>query len=207
MRLKHIDSPDLETATRKIGLDLSLLEKAAEGDLQAVKVIGELGRRGRLATELSPQLAQNYSQAITGIVEYNRALATIYSSAGKGAIALEKGILDTSLNADKLRNQRKELHTDNKIALAAEKARHSFAVSLSQTKGYVDAQIVQVDRQAQIAEVHSRPQIKQVQADQDLQRKLVNNYLEKGEDFAPIDELTPRKKYRTLTRIKTALGF
>ena len=59
MRLKHIDSPDLETATRKIGLDLSLLEKAAEGDLQAVKVIGELGRRGRLATDcqLSPPIS------------------------------------------------------------------------------------------------------------------------------------------------------
>jgi hypothetical protein len=177
------------------------------GDLEAVKQIGELGRQGKLAAQLAPKLSEQYVNAIEGIVEYNRAIAEIYTAAGKGAISIEKGITQTDLESDKLQNGRKELRKNHQLARQAEKMRHQFQLNLAEARGYIEAQIVDIDRKATIQEIQSRPQLKQIQFDQDLEAKLREGYLKEGDRFAPIDSLIPRKNYGLINKVKSALGF
>jgi len=204
---KHKDNKDLALAVERVGLDLTRFEAAVTGDLEAVKQIGELGRQGKLAAQLAPKLSEQYVNAIEGIVEYNRAIAEIYTAAGKGAISIEKGITQTDLESDKLQNGRKELRKNHQLARQAEKMRHQFQLNLAEARGYIEAQIVDIDRKATIQEIQSRPQLKQIQFDQDLEAKLREGYLKEGDRFAPIDSLIPRKNYGLINKVKSALGF
>ena len=78
-----------------------------------------------------------------------------------------------------------------------------------EVKGYMDAFLVDVDRQTAVLEQSNRPEFKQREADKQYQGKVVNEYLDNGND-ARLD-LIPQRNYRgirgKLQEFMGALGF
>jgi hypothetical protein len=78
-----------------------------------------------------------------------------------------------------------------------------------EVKGYMDAFLIDVDRQTAVIEQSNRPELKQREADKQYQGKVVNEYLDNGND-ARLD-LIPQKNYRgirgKLQEFMGALGF
>jgi hypothetical protein len=198
------------TLDRKFGVSLADFDKAINGDIQAAQKIGELARQGRLSQELAPKLAQAYLEIINGSEAYNRATADILLQAGKSAIAIDKAGSQVMLGQQKFIHQRQELAQEFVLGKNTENSRHAYQMNFTQIKGYVDAHLVEVDRQSAILEQSNRPEIKQIAADEQYQTKAMNEALNKGETARY--DLIPEKNYRTgimgkIQEIRSALGF
>ena len=91
----------------------------------------------------------------------------------------------------------------------AETTRHTYQMNYQEVKGYMDAFLVDVDRQTAVLEQSNRPEFKQREADKQYQGKVVNEYLDNGND-ARLD-LIPQKNYRgirgKIQEFMGALGF
>jgi hypothetical protein len=197
------------TLDRKFGVTLSDFDEAINGDIAAAQKIGELARQGRLSQELAPKLAQAYLEIINGSEAYNRATADILLQAGKSAIAIDKAGSQVMLGQQKYVHSRQELAQEFVIGKNTENSRHAYQMNFTQIKGYVDAHLVEVDRQSAILEQSNRPEIKQIAADEQYQTKAMNEALNKGETARY--DLIPQKEYRGIKgKIKEfmgALGF
>ena len=198
-----------QTLDRKFGVSLADFDRAINGDVSAAQKIGELARQGRLSQELAPRLAQAYIEIINGSEAYNRATADILLQAGKSAIAIDKAGSQVMLGQQKFVHSRQELAQEFVIGKNSENSRHKYQMSFTQIRGYIDAHLVEVDRQSAILEQSNRPEIKQVVADEQYQQRTMNEALSKGEN-ARID-LIPEKNYLGIKgkfkEFMGALGF
>jgi hypothetical protein len=199
-----------QTLDRKFGVSLADFDKAINGDIQAAQKIGELARQGRLSQELAPKLAQAYIEIIGGSEVYNKATADILLQAGKSAIAIDKSASQVMLSQQKYIHQRQELSQEFVIGKNSENSRHAYQMNFTQIKGYVDAHLVEVDRQSAILEQSNRPEIKQISANEQYQQRTMNEALNKGETARY--DLIPEKQYAggfkaKLMEFKAALGF
>ena len=215
MRIKNHITPKGKALnsqlSAKFGITLSDFEKACTGDLATIQRVGELSRQAGFMKEYAPKLKDAYLTIIEGSTTYNLALADILKAAGSASLQIDKAANSTALANHKYIHQKIEIGrqylTDKKV----ENERHSYQLNISQIKGYVDAFLIDVDRNNALLEQENRPEIKQVQEDKAYQDKLINEYLDSG-DRARTD-LIPKKRYHTpgfkekFTQFKAALGF
>ena len=193
---------------QKFGVSMQEMDAVIHGDLATAKKIGELARQAELYKEYAPKLADAYISIIQGTEAYAQAQADVLQAAGKSAIAIDKNDGNTRLAGDKYAHERRELALDYSTKKTAETERHKYQMNMNQIRGYIDAHLVAVDRQTALIEQSYRPEIKQIQADEQRERKILNEYLDNGNN-ARID-LIPEKQYRSQSigeRIKSALGF
>ncbi|MFM5960037.1 MAG: hypothetical protein ACKOQ2_23245, partial [Dolichospermum sp.] len=178
----------------KFGVTLSDFEKACLGDLATIQKIGELSRQASFMTEYAPKLKDAYLQIIEGSAIYNLALADILKAAGSASLQIDKAANSTALADRKYVHSKIEIGRQYLADKQAENARHEYQLNYQQIKGYIDAFLVDVDRNNAILEQSNRPELKQREADKQYQGKVVNEYLDNGSD-ARID-LIPQKEYR-----------
>ncbi|GBE95702.1 hypothetical protein [Nostoc cycadae] len=194
----------------KFGVTLADFDAAMNGNIQVAQKIGELAKQGRLSSELAPRLAQAYIEIISGSEAYNKATADILLQAGRSAIAIDKSVSQVMIANSRYGHERKELASEFYNAKLAEDNRHIYQMNLSQVRGYLDAHLIEVDRNTAMTEQFNRPEIKQIAADEQLQQRQLNEALAKG-DQARYD-LIPEKKYGAgikakILEFKAALGF
>lgn len=193
----------------KFGLSLHEFEKACLGDINSIQKIGELSRQANFMKEYAPRLKDAYLQIIEGSTTYNLALADILKAAGSASLQIDKAAASTTLADVKYQHSRIELAKQVLIDKKSENDRHNYQLNMTQIKGYMDAFLVDVDRQSAILEQSNRPEIKQVQEDKSYESKVINEFLEEG-DRARID-LIPNKNYRGIKgkfrEFMSALGF
>jgi hypothetical protein len=193
----------------KFGISLHEFEKACLGDLTSIQRIGELSRQAKFMSEYAPRLKDAYVEIIQGTTTYNLALADILKAAGSASLQIDKAAASTTLADQKFVHGRLELAKQVLMDKKSENDRHQYQLNYSQIKGYMDAFLVDVDRQSAILEQSNRPEIKQVQEDKAYESKLINEYLDEGDRARP--DLIPNRKYRGIKgkfeQIKTALGF
>ena len=213
MRIKNHITPRGKTLNNqlvnKFGLSLHEFEKACLGDISSIQKIGELSRQAKFMSEYAPKLKDAYIQIIEGSTTYNLALADILKAAGSASLQIDKASASTTLADVKYQHGRLELAKQVLIDRKTENDRHSYQLNITQIKGYMDAFLVDVDRQSAILEQSNRPEIKQVQEDKNYESKVMNEYLEEG-DRARID-LIPNRNYRGIKgkfqQFMAALGF
>ncbi|WP_445631162.1 hypothetical protein [Nostoc sp. DSM 114167] len=199
----------------KFGVTLDDFTSAMMGDVVKVQKIGELARQGRLSAEFAPKLAQAYQEIINGSTAYNKAISEVLVNAGKSAIEIDKAVINATLANTQYGHKRSELAAELVNARNAENQRHNYQMNYTQIKGYIDAYLVGVEQRTTILEQSNRPQLKQIDADEAYQTKVINHVLADG-DNSRVD-LIPQKNYQPRTikqflfdkfsAVQSALGF
>ena len=193
----------------KFGITLNDFEKACMGDLTSIQRIGELNKQAAFMKEYAPKLKDAYLQIIEGSTTYNLALADILKAAGSASLQIDKAANSTALADRKYVHGKIEIGRQYLQDKKAENTRHEYQLNYQQIKGYLDAYLVNVDRQSAILEQSNRPEIKQIEADKQYQSRMINEYLDNGNN-ARID-LIPQKNYLGIRgkfkEFMSALGF
>lgn len=208
----------------KFGLDLGDLDKALQGDKQALEAIGEAARQGKQIQELMPLLEEAYSNLIKGTETYNKGVANILKQGASSAINIDKATSQASLANTKYGNQRKELKAEYIGAARAELQRHNYAINYIQLKSYIDLYMSGVDGDARLIEQTNRPEIRQIEEDKHFELNAAKHLIQNGSDarldllpareYVPSDSSpnTPRVEQskgimQSLGKIVSALGF
>lgn len=193
----------------KFGITLKDFESACLGDIAAVRKIGQLNKEAAFMKQYAPKLKEAYLQIIEGTATYNLALSDILKAAGSAALQIDKAANSAALADRKYVNGKIEIGRQYLADKKAENARHEYQLNYQEIKGYMDAFLVDVERQSAFVEQGKRPEIKQIDADKQYQDRLINEYLDKGDQSRP--ELLPKKDYLGVKgKIKEmfrALGF
>lgn len=193
----------------KFGISLDDFEKAVMGDLIAVQRIGELHRQAEFMNKYAPRLKEQYLEIIQGTETYNLALSEILQAAGKSTLAIDKAANATAIADKKFVHGKIELSAQYLIDKKLENDRHKYQINHQEVQGYMDAFLVDVEREAATIEQNNRPEWKQIEADKKYQEKVIDEYLDNG-DNARID-LIPQKNYRGIVgkiqKLLGALGF
>ena len=213
MRIKNHVTPKGKALnsqlSSKFGITLADFEKACMGDLTSIQRIGELNKQATFMTEYAPKLKDAYLTIIEGTETYNLALADILKASGAASLRITKAMDQTALADRKYVNGRVEQARQYLTDKQAESTRHSYQMNYQEGKGYMDAFLVDVDRQTAVLEQSNRPGFKQREADKQYQGKVVNEYLDNGND-ARLD-LIPQKNYTGIKgrfqEFLGALGF
>ncbi|MFM6551961.1 MAG: hypothetical protein ACKPHV_20200 [Microcystis panniformis] len=193
----------------KFGITLSDFEKACLGDLATIQKIGELSRQAGFMKEYAPKLKDAYLQIIEGSTTYNLALADILKAAGSASLQIDKAANSTALADRKYVHGKVELSQQYLLDKKAENERHTYQLNYSQIRGYMNAFLVDIDRNTAILEQENRPEIQQIAADKTYQDKLINEYLDNGDNARP--DLIPQKNYTGIKskfkQFMSSLGF
>jgi hypothetical protein len=213
MRIKNHVTPKGKALnsqlSAKFGITLTDFEKAVMGDLIAVQRIGELHRQAEFMNKYAPRLKEQYLEIIEGTETYNLALADILQAAGKSTLAIDKAANATAIADRKFVHGKIELSAQYLIDKKLENDRHKYQLNYQEVKGYMDAFLVGVDRDVAVLEQNNRPEWKQIEADKKYQEKVIDEYLDNGND-ARVD-LIPQKNYRgikgKIQQLLGALGF
>ncbi|MBD6619709.1 hypothetical protein FNW02_28800 [Komarekiella sp. 'clone 1'] len=196
---------------QKFGVTLDDFTAAMQGDVTSAQKIGELARQGRLSAELAPQLAAAYHEIINGTTAQNKAFSEVLVNAGKSAIEIDKAVMNATLANTQYAHRRSELASEFINARNAENQRHNYQMNYQQIKGYIDVYLAGIDNKTSLLEQSYRPELKQIQSDEQYQTKVLNHVLDKG-DNSRVD-LIPEKQYltngikETFLKVKSALGF
>ncbi|MFM7405623.1 MAG: hypothetical protein ACKO3K_02855 [Cuspidothrix sp.] len=195
--------------SNKFGITLADFEKACMGDLNSIQRIGELNRQATFMKEYAPKLKDAYLTIIEGTETYNLALADILKASGTASLRIAKAMDQTALADRKYINGRLEQARQYLTDKQAENTRHNYQMNYQEVKGYMDAFLVDIDRNSAVLEQSNRPELKQREADKQYQGKVVNEYLNNGNN-ARVD-LIPQKNYMGIKgkfkEFKEALGF
>jgi hypothetical protein len=192
---------DIKKATaKKFGINNSLIIRAVNGDEQALKEIGDLGRTGeRLATAM-PLIRENLKAYIEGITEYNVALADVYKSGGKGAIAIDKAGGEVALENTRYNNLIEEYKSSLFAKLESENQRHDDAMDVIELQAWVDTQMATVNAKASLESISNKPFLAQMKSNEDFENKKIKHLLENGSDSDL--SLIPRKEFSTNPLVK-----
>lgn len=199
----------------KFGVTLEDFTHAMMGDVTKAKKIGELARQGRLSAEFAPKIAQAFQEIINGSTAYNKAISEVLVNAGKSGIEIDKAVINATLANTQYGHKRTELAAELVNARNAENKRHSYQMNYQEIKGYIDAYLVGVDQNTAILDQSRRPELKQIDADEAYQAKVINHVLADG-DNSRVD-LISQKNYQPrsikqflfdkFTAVQNALGF
>lgn len=193
----------------KFGITLNDFEAACMGSLSHIQKIGELNRQAGFMKEYAPKLKDAYLQIIEGSTTYNLALADILKAAGSASLQIDKAANSTALADRKYVHGKIEIGRQYLTDKQAENTRHEYQLNYQQIKGYMDAFLVDVDRQTAVLEQSNRPEFKQIDANKQYQGRVINEYLDNGND-ARVD-LIPQKNYTGVKgkfkEFMSALGF
>jgi hypothetical protein len=185
---------------KKFGINNSLIIRAVNGDDEALKEIGDLGKTGQRLAMAMPTIRENLKAYIEGITEYNTALADVYKTGGKGAIAIDKAASDVTLENSRYNNLIEEYKTGLFAKLESETQRHDDAMDVIELQAWVDTQMATVNAQANLESISNKPFLAQMKSDADYENKKIKHLLENGSDSDL--SLIPKKHYSTNPLVK-----
>ncbi|NJL77693.1 MAG: hypothetical protein HC836_10345 [Richelia sp. RM2_1_2] len=185
---------------KKFGINNSLIIRAVNGDNKALKQIGDLGKTGERLAMAMPSIRENLKAYIEGITEYNTALADVYKTGGKGAIAIDKALSDVTLENTRYGNLIEEYKTSLFAKLESENQRHEDSLNVIELQAWVDAQMATVNAKANLEAISNKPFLAQMKADADYENKMILHLLENGSDSDL--SLIPKKHYSTNPLVK-----
>jgi hypothetical protein len=192
---------DIAKATqKKFGITKSLIVKAAMGDEESLRQIGDMGKTGERLQMAMPIIRENLKDYIEGTKEYNIALADIYRTGGKAASAIDKVASDVTLDNTRYVNQIEEYKQQLFANLEKESQRHSDAIDIIELQAWIDSQMVEVDMQAKFETISNKPLLAQMKADDEYEDKKIQHILENGSESDL--RLIPRKQFSTNPVIK-----
>jgi hypothetical protein len=192
---------EIKKATaKKFGINNSLIIRAVNGDEKALKEIGDMGRTGERLAMAMPTIRENLKAYIEGTTEYNTALADIYKSGGKGALAIDKAASDVTLENSHYNNLISEYKASLFTKLEAENQRHDDALDVIELQAWIDTQMATVNAKASLESISNKPFLAQMKADRDYEDKKIKHLLENGSDSDL--SLIPKKHYSTNPVIK-----
>lgn len=180
---------------KKFGVTNQLIIKAAMGDEKSLTQIADMGKAGERLQLALPTIKEHLKNYIQGNTQYNQTLAEIYKEGGKGALAIDKAASDLTLENTKFNNLMEEYKTKLFASLEAESIRHDDQMDLIELQAWVDAQMKDIDANAQFEEVTNKPLLAQLKANEDYENRKIKHILEYGsqKDLS----LLPRKQYVT----------
>ncbi|NJN13282.1 MAG: hypothetical protein HC815_37345 [Richelia sp. RM1_1_1] len=185
---------------KKFGINNRLIIRAVNGDEKALEQIGDMGKTGKRLALAMPTIRENLKAYIEGTTEYNTALADIYKSGAKGAIAIDKAGSDVTLENTRYENLMEEYKTKLFAQLESESQRHDDAIDVIQLQAWVDAQMATVNAKANLESISNKPFLAQMKADADYENKKIKHLLENGSDGDL--SLIPRKQFSTNPVVK-----
>ncbi|MEM7592401.1 MAG: hypothetical protein AAF383_12910 [Cyanobacteria bacterium P01_A01_bin.83] len=189
-----------KATAKKFGIKNSLIIRAVNGDDQAFKEIRDKGKLGERLVLSMPEIRENLKAYIEGTTEYNTALADIYKSGGKGAIAIDKAGSDVTLENTRYDNLIEEYQTKLFAQLEAENQRHDDSMDVIELQAWIDAQMAEVNAKANLESISNKPFLAQMKADADYENKKIKHLLENGSDSDL--SLIPRKHFSTNPIVK-----
>ena len=213
MRIKNHMTPKGKALnsqlSAKFGINLQMFEKACMGDLAAIQKIGELNRQAEFMKDYAPKLKDAYLTIIEGTETYNLALADILKASGTASLRITKAMDQTALADRKYVNGRVEQARQYLLDKQSENQRHNYQLNYQQIRGYMNAFLVDIDRNNAILEQENRPEMQQIAADKTYQDKLINDYLDNGDNARP--DLISQKNYTGIKgkfkQFLSSLGF
>ncbi|PAX60247.1 hypothetical protein [Brunnivagina elsteri] len=189
-----------KATTKKFGINNSLIMRAVDGDERALKEIGDMGKTGERLVTAMPLIRDNLKNYIEGITSYNTALAEVYKSGGKGAIAIDKAGGELALENTRYNNLIEEYKTSLFAKLESENQRHDDAMDVIELQAWVDTQMATVNAKASLESITNKPFLAQMKADEDYENKKIKHLLENGSDSDL--SLIPRKEFSTNPLVK-----
>lgn len=186
----------IKKATNKhFGINNSLLVSALKGNEKALKKISDMGAAGERMLMAMPAIKEHLKNYIEGTKEYNQALAEIYKSGGKGAVAIDKAGGDLSLEDLRYNNQTEENKTRLFAQIEKEYQRHDDAMDVIELQAWIDKHLATVEARANLEAISNRPFIAQKKSDKDYEDKKIEHLLEYGSNSDL--SLIPKKHYST----------
>jgi hypothetical protein len=187
---------NLRRATnQKFGISNQLIVKAAMGDEKSLTQIADMGKLGERLSLAMPTIKEHLKNYIQGTTEYNQALFEVYRDGGKGALAIDKTVADLTLENTKFNNLLDEYKEKLSLGLQAEHDRHIAQMGTIKLQAWVDAQMKEIDVQAQLEGISNKPYVAQLKANEDYENKKIQHILEYGSQKNL--SLIPRKEYVT----------
>ncbi|MBP5977224.1 hypothetical protein HW132_32005 [Brasilonema sp. CT11] len=190
----------VKASDKHFGINNSLIVRAVMGDEKALIQIGDMGKTGERLQLAMPAIRENLKNYIEGTKEYNTALADIYKTGSKGALAIDKAGSDLTLENTRYNNLTEEYKTKLFSDLEKEGQRHDDAMDIIELTAWVDSQMATVNAKAQMEGISNRPFIAQIQADADYENKKIQHLLENGSDGDL--SLIPKKHFSTNPVVK-----
>jgi hypothetical protein len=177
----------------KFGINNSLIIRAVNGDENALKEIGDMGKTGERLVTAMPLIRDNLKNYIEGITSYNTALAEVYKSGGKGAIAIDKAGGELALENTRYNNLIEEYKTSLFAKLESENQRHDDATDVIELQAWVDIQMATVNAKASLESITNKPFLAQMKADEEFEKRKIEHLLQHGSE----SDLTliPRKSF------------
>lgn len=192
---------DIKRATnKKFGINNSLIIRAVNGDDEALREIGDLGKTGSRLAMAMPSIRENLKAYIEGTTQYNTTLADIYKTGGKGALAIDKAASDVTLENSRYNNLIEEYKTSLFAKLESENQRHADALDVIELQAWVDSMMKTVDAQASLESISNKPFLAQMKADENYEERKIKHLLENGSDSDL--SLVPKKHYSTNPLVK-----
>jgi hypothetical protein len=192
---------DIKKATaKKFGINNSLIMRAVDGDERALKEIGDMGKTGERLVTAMPLIRDNLKNYIEGTTSYNTALAEVYKSGSKGAIAIDKSGGEVALENTRYNNLIEEYKTSLFAKLESENQRHDDAMDVIELQAWVDIQMATVNAKASLESITNKPFLAQMKADEDFENKKIKHLLENGSDSDL--SLIPKKEFSTNPLVK-----
>jgi hypothetical protein len=190
----------VKATNQKFGINNTLIVRAVNGDEKALKQIGDMGKTGERLVTAMPLIRENLKAYIEGTTEYNTALADIYKSGSKGALAIDKAGGDLTLENARYNNLIEEYKASLFAKLESENQRHDDAMDVIELQAWIDSQMATVNAKTNLESISNKPFLAQMKADEDYENKKIKHLLENGSDSDL--SLIPRKHYSTNPVIK-----
>lgn len=185
---------DIVRATdKKFGISKSLIVKAVMGEEKALTAIGDMGKQGERLSMTMPLIRENLKSYIEGTKDYNIAIADIYKTGAKGALAIDKAAGEMTLENTRYQNMIEEYKTKLFADLEKEQQRHSDSLDVIELTAWIDSQITTVNAQATLEGISNRPFIAQMAEDRAYEDKKIQHILQNGSDSDL--SLIPQKHY------------
>ena len=184
-----------KATANKFGINNSLIIRAVNGDEKALKEVADKGKLGERLALSMPIIKENLKAYIEGTTEYNTALADIYKSGAKGAIAIDKAVSDVTLEDTRYDNLMEEYKTKLFTQLESESQRHGDSMDVIELQAWVDTQMATVNAKANLESISNKPFLAQMKADEDYENKKIKHLLENGSDSDL--SLIPQKHFST----------
>ena len=183
---------------KKFGIGLNLLDRALNGDSQALKLIGALRKKAELAEVIIPEAEEALIAHYKATEAYNAAATNILKQGGKSASKINQLQGKVSLANSRFYNERREQTLNQKLESHAETSRSSYAMLLARAKSQMSQHLLRVEQQSALHSLENQPQVKQLAANRKYEVEMTKHLIANGDESKP--ELIERKDYSGINK-------
>ena len=175
------------------GFDLNTIDSAMKGDEASLKLLGELGRQGRMTQELMPLVVENSLNTIKGTQVYNEGISKIAVEGAKSKTRIDKASNNALLATQQYSQDQLLMNLEYNNSVLAINSKAEQTGEYLRLKHYVQTYLQDIDHQYRILAEVQRPALKQFTEDERYGFAIAQHYLQYGDNSKP--ELVPHKQY------------